>query len=189
VEAEHVVVAAGARTKQIVAGLGVDLPTRPERHEIMVTEALKPFLDPMVVDLSNGLYASQAMRGEVVGGLGRPHAEGHSQGSTFEFAAHFAKALTRLLPSLSGVNVLRQWAGSYDVTPDARPILGRVGPWQNLLVACGFSGHGFMLSPTTGLILAQVILDGRTDLPLEHYSIDRFAGGRMPDDAETLVIG
>ncbi len=187
-EADHFVVAVGARTKQLVAGLGIDLPTRPERHEILVTEALKPFLDPMLVDLEDGLYASQAMRGELVGGLGRPHVEGHDWESSFEFTAHFARSLIRLLPRLSGVNVLRQWAGSYDVTPDARPILGRVGPWENLMVACGFSGHGFMLSPTTGQVLADLILTGTTDLPMEKYGLGRFDGG-APENPETLVIG
>jgi sarcosine oxidase, subunit beta len=186
-EAENVVVAVGARTRDLMRPLGVDLPTKPQRHEILVTEALKPFLDPMVVDLSNGLYASQAMRGEVVGGLGRPHPDGHSQASSLEFSTQFARALLRLIPRLGGVNVLRQWAGTYDLTPDARPILGRVGRWKNLLLACGFSGHGFMLAPMTGRLLSEIILDGRPHLSLEKFSLERFESGEL--ELESMVIG
>lgn len=184
---EHVVLAAGAHSPDVARRLGIEIPTRPQRHEILVTESLKPFLDPMLVDLSNGLYASQAMRGEVVGGIGHPHIEGHSQGSSLDFATTFARALTRLLPRLTGVNMLRQWAGSYDLTPDARPILGPVGGLDNLLVACGFTGHGFMIAPMTGQLLAELIADGKPSLPIHSFRLSRFAEG--PIEKDTMVIG
>jgi sarcosine oxidase, subunit beta len=187
VEAEHVVVAAGAWSKEVAALAGVDVPTHPERHEILVTEALKPFLDPMVVDLSNGLYASQAMRGELVGGMGFPHHVGPSWGSTLEFIQAFAKALTRLLPHLGGVNVLRQWAGSYDMSPDHKPILGPTPHVDNLYVACGMAGHGFMLAPMAGQLLAELITDGRPSLDIHKFRLARFAEGDV--ERETMVIG
>jgi len=165
----------------------VDLPTKPQRHEILVTEALKPFLGPMLVDLSNGLYASQAMRGEVIGGIGFPHVNGHSQDSSLDFSSTFARALTRLLPQLSGVNALRQWAGSYDLTPDARPILGRVPPYENLFVACGFTGHGFMIAPMTGQLLAELMAGDPPSMPIESFRLGRFAEGVA--SKEGLVIG
>jgi len=187
IEADHVLLAAGARSPSIAALLGVDLPTQPQRHEILVTEALKPFIDPMVVDLSNGLYASQAMRGEIVGGISYPHVDGHSQGSSLAFASQFARALTRLLPQLSGVRALRQWAGSYDITPDARPILGLAGPFENFYVACGFTGHGFMIAPMTGQLMAELMTDGKTTLPIEGFRLSRFAEGDLAK--ESMVIG
>lgn len=187
IKTNHVVLAAGAHSPDVARLLGIDLPTKPQRHEILVTEALKPFIDPMLVDLSNGLYASQAMRGEVVGGIGYPHVEGHSQHSSLDFATTFARALTRLLPQLTGVNMLRQWAGSYDLTPDARPILGPAGGISNFLVACGFTGHGFMIAPMTGQLLAEHIADGKTSLPIHSFRLSRFAEG--PVEKDTMVIG
>lgn len=187
VAAEHVLIAAGAHSPQVAARLGVEIPTTPQRHEILATEALKPFFHPMLVDLSNGLYASQAMRGEVIGGISHPHVDGHNQDSSLEFAAHFARALTRLLPQLSGVRALRQWAGSYDLTPDARPILGRLGEWENVYAACGFTGHGFMIAPMTGQLLAELIAEGRTSLPIDSFRLSRFAEGPIVKD--TMVIG
>jgi sarcosine oxidase, subunit beta len=187
IEAEHVVLAAGAHSPAIAKHLGIDIPTKPQRHEILVTEALKPFVNPMLVDLSNGLYASQAMRGEIVGGISYPHVEGHSQESSLDFSTTFARALLRLLPQLSGVNMLRQWAGSYDLTPDARPILGRVGGLENFYVSCGYTGHGFMIAPMTGQLVAELITGKPTTLPIESYRLSRFQEGAAPP--EEMVIG
>lgn len=187
VEADHVLLAAGAASPGIARHLGVDLPTRPQRHEILVTEALKPYLDPMLVDLSNGLYASQAMRGEIIGGISHPHVEGPSQESSLDFSTTFARALLRLLPSLSGVNMLRQWAGSYDLTPDARPILGRAGGYENFYVAVGFTGHGFMIAPMTGQLMAELITGRPTTMPVESFRLSRFEEG--VGAKEELVIG
>lgn len=187
IEAEHVVLAAGAWTKDVAATADVEIPTRPERHEILVTEALKPFLGPMVVDLSNGLYASQAMRGELVGGMGFPHHAGPSWSSTFDFVSAFSAAITRLLPRMSGVNVLRQWAGSYDMSPDHKPILGKALPFENLYVSCGMAGHGFMLAPMAGEIVAQLVTGARPSIDIRKFRLERFAEGDVQE--ESMVIG
>lgn len=187
IHARHVVLAAGAWSREVAATAGIEIPTHPERHEILVTEALKPFLRPMVVDLSNGLYASQAMRGEVVGGMGFPHHEGPSWASTFEFMQGFARALTRLLPTLGGVNVLRQWAGSYDMSPDHKPILGQVDGLERLYVACGLAGHGFMIAPMAGQLIAELISERKTSLDIHKFRLSRFAEGDI--EMEKMVIG
>ena len=187
VEAEHVILAAGAHSPSVAKLLGIDIPTKPQRHEILVTEAVKPYLNPMLVDLSNGLYASQAMRGEIVGGISYPHVDGHSQESSLDFSTSFAKALLRLLPQLSGVNMLRQWAGSYDLTPDARPILGRAGGFQNFYVSCGYTGHGFMIAPMTGQLLAELITGRNLSLPIDSFRLSRFQEGVA--GKEEMVIG
>jgi sarcosine oxidase, subunit beta len=185
--ADHVVLAAGAHSPQVAKLLGIEIPTKPQRHEILVTEAVKPYLDPMLVDLSNGLYASQAMRGEIVGGISYPHVDGHSQESSLDFSTTFAKALLRLLPQLSGVNMLRQWAGSYDIAPDGRPILGRAGGFSNFYVSCGYTGHGFMIAPMTGQLIAELITGRPTTLPIDSFRLERFAEGG--GSKEEMVIG
>lgn len=184
---DWVVNAAGAFSKRVAAMAGLELPNFPERHEILVTEPLKPFLDPMLVDLSTGLYVNQDMRGEVIGGLGTHHVESLDWSSTLPFLREFSQQLVRLLPRMGKVRVLRQWAGSYDKTPDHKPILGAgsTGP-ENMLQANGFSGHGMMISPMVGRILAQHIAGLKPDVPLEKFSLDRFDGEL---ESEGMVIG
>lgn len=184
---DWVVNAAGAFSKRVAAMADLQLPNFPERHEILVTEPLKPFLDPMLVDLSTGLYVSQDMRGEVIGGLGTHHVESLDWSSSLEFLREFSKQLKGLLPHMGPVRVLRQWAGSYDKTPDHKPVLGAgsAGP-SNLLQANGFSGHGMMISPMVGRIIAQHIAGIKPDVPLASFSLDRFDGEL---DVEAMVIG
>lgn len=188
IECNWFVNAAGAWSRELADWVGLSLPVRPERHEILVTEPLKPFLDPMLVDLSNGLYVNQDMRGELVGGLGTHTEESMDWSSSLDFMREFAKATVRLLPRLRDVRVLRQWAGSYDKTPDAKPILGvaEKGP-QNFVQANGFSGHGMMISPMVGKLMAQAIAGRKPDLDLSPYALERFERGEL--EADPMVIG
>lgn len=185
---DWVVNGAGAWAKQCAAMAGVALPNKPERHEILVSEPLKPFLDPMVVDLSTGYYVSQDMRGELVGGLGGHHEESLDWGSSLGFLREFARQTVRLMPRMGDVKVLRQWAGSYDVTPDRKPIMGVAadGP-ANLVQASGFSGHGMMISPMVGLLSAQLIAGKKPDMDLRPFRLERFAEGDV--HLEGMVIG
>ncbi|HEX2067043.1 MAG TPA: FAD-binding oxidoreductase, partial [Candidatus Thermoplasmatota archaeon] len=185
---EWVVNAAGAWSRELAAKVGVALPIKPERHEILVSEPLKPFLDPMLVDLSTGYYLNQDMRGELVGGLGTHAEESMDWGSSLEFAREFSKQTVRLLPRLGPVRVLRQWAGSYDKTPDAKPILGvaQAGP-ANLVQANGFSGHGMMVSPMVGQLVAQLVAGRRPELDLAPFALERFERGTIEPDP--MVIG
>jgi sarcosine oxidase subunit beta len=87
----------------------------------------------------------------------------------------FADRLARLehrYPRATGARVQRAWAGLYDMTPDARPILGRVA--DGVYAACGFSGHGFMQSPAVGRALAELILEGETGYDLSPFALQRF---------------
>ncbi len=185
---DWVVNGAGAWAKQCAAMAGVGMPNKPERHEILVSEPLKPFLGPMLVDLSTGYYVNQDMRGELVGGLGGHHEESLDWGSSLEFLREFSKQTVRLLPHLGAVKVLRQWAGSYDVTPDRKPILGVAadGP-ENFVQASGFSGHGMMISPMVGLMTAQLIAGQKTEIPLRPFRLERFEEGDL--HMEAMVIG
>ena len=189
VTCDTVVNAAGCWSAQVADMAGVKLPNLPVRHEILVTEALKPFLDPMVVDLRNGLYANQDMRGEVIAGIGMPGEKpGVNFQSSFDFTRRVAKALVDVLPTLGDVRVLRQWAGAYDVTPDAKPILGHSPGYENFLQLNGASGHGFMVSPMTTLCVANLILGRKPPVDVAPYRLDRFGEGWVPEK-ETLVIG
>lgn len=184
----QVVNCAGAWSKHIAAMVGVQLPNEPVRHEILSTEPLKPFLKPMVVDLRNGLYLSQVMRGEVVTGIGDPDEKpGFGQGSSLHFLQSIARALVQLMPAMRHVKVVRQWAGLYDVTPDHVPVLGPTPGFENFVQANGFSGHGFMISPMVTTLLAQLLAGERTAMDLGPFAVDRFARGATVH--ESFVIG
>jgi len=92
--------------------------------------------------------------------------------------------LAHRYPSAAGAPVVRAWAGLYDMTPDAHPIIGPVG--EGLYAACGFSGHGFMQSPAVGRAVAEELLQGKAELDLSPYRLDRFAGEAF--FPETVVL-
>lgn len=184
---------AGPWARTLAAKVGVELPNRQERHEIMVSESLKPCLGPMVISITNGIYFSQSMRGELLGGIGDPGEPHWTEPSRFDtrsqlrFAVRFAKALVDYFPPARPLRLMRQWAGMYDVTPDHRPILGGVPGLKGYFHLCGFSGHGFMLAPVTAQRMARHILTGAADPLIESLSLSRFESGELQVDA--FVVG
>jgi sarcosine oxidase subunit beta len=82
-------------------------------------------------------------------------------------------------PSFADAGLASSWTGVYDVTPDWNPVLGRLPDVPGLVVAYGFSGHGFKLSPAVGRALAQEVLGLPTDTPLAPYALERFRGGKL----------
>jgi sarcosine oxidase, subunit beta len=188
IRTNRVVNACGAWSPEIAAMLGVALPNRPHRHEICSTEPLKPWLKPLVSDLSNGLYFSQSMRGEIVGGISNEDVpEGLDMDASHRFLALYARALVRTCPVLGQIKVLRQWAGCYDLTPDANPIVGPVDEVDDFYQASGFMGHGFMMAPVMGKLIAQHIADRKTAPLFERWNLRRFAEGKLL--SESMIIG
>jgi sarcosine oxidase subunit beta len=183
----RVVNACGAWSPQLARMLGVELPNVPHRHEICSSEPLKPWLKPLVADLSDGLYFSQSTRGEIVGGIGNAYVPpGLDQGSSHGFLGRYARSLVRTCPVLGDVKVLRQWAGCYDLTPDANPIVGPVDGVDEFYQASGFMGHGFMMAPVVGKRLAESIAGGRVP-EFDRWSLRRFKEGKLL--SEGMIIG
>ena len=188
IETSKVVNAAGAWSPEIAKLLGVDLPNKPLRHEICSTEPLKPWIKPLVADLESGLYFSQSTRGEIVGGIGLARVpEGLNQESSHAFLGRYARAITTACPVLGRVKVLRQWAGCYDLTPDQNPIVGPVDEILGFYQASGFMGHGFMMAPVVGKLIAQYIVE-EVPLPMfERWNLRRFKEGKLL--SESMIIG
>jgi sarcosine oxidase subunit beta len=188
IKTNKVVNACGAWSPEIARMVGVELPNKPHRHEICSTEPLKPWLKPLVADLASGLYFSQSTRGEIVGGIGQHRVpEGLNHDSSFAFLGLYARALTTTCPILGKVKVLRQWSGCYDLTPDANPILGGVDEVEHFYQASGFMGHGFMMAPVVGKLIAEHMAK-RTHLPMfDRWNLRRFKEGKLL--SETMIIG
>jgi len=184
---DTVVNACGAWSREVAALAGVQLPNEPERHEILVTEPQKPWLQPLVSVLGSGLYFSQSGRGEIVGGLGDPdEPSGLDTRSTLRFLSRFARAITAAVPITAGLQVMRQWAGCYDVTPDNNPILGAAG-YDNFLQLSGFVGHGFMMAPAVTELMAGWMAGDPPDEIFLRFTLDRFARGDVK--GEDFIIG
>lgn len=187
IAADRVVIACGAWSPEVAALAGVKLPNEPHRHEICTCEPLKPFLDPLVAELDNGLYFSQSARGELVGGMGDPHEpSGLNHRSSMRFLARYSAAVLRLLPDLGALKVVRQWAGCYDVTPDHSPVLGETPGIAGLLQMSGFVGHGFMMAPAVARRMAAW-MGGEDDELFTRFTLQRFLDGRL--EREAMIIG
>lgn len=189
VTAGRVINTAGAWSPRVARLLGVELPNWPARHEILSTEPLKPFLKPMVSVLESGLYFSQSLRGELVGGITvpEPRTDEIRLGSRLAFLRAMATGMTEVMPRLGDVKVVRQWAGPYDMTSDGNPIVGEVPDVPGFFVCCGFMGHGFMMAPVVAKYYA-LHLTGRQTHPLfQRWRMARFAEGAL--ERESMIIG
>ena len=180
--------AAGAWSQKIAEIIGVKLPNRPFRKEILVTERVKPIFKAMVISFKDGIYFSQQDEGQILGGIPIPaEKSGYLTVPTFDFLHHMSKTLTRYAPNLKYVNVIRQWTGYYDVTPDARPIIGETDNIKGFIQCNGFSGHGFMLSPMVTKLLTDYIVKGESPDILESLNLRRFKGKKIVK--EVSVVG
>jgi sarcosine oxidase, subunit beta len=193
--AGRIVCAAGAWSPRVARLAGGTLPDRPVRHEILSTEPLKPFLKPMVSVIESGLYVSQSLRGELVGGVSMPeeaNPDGEVRlGSRLDFLTTMARGLVDLMPRLGHVKVVRQWAGPYDVSPDGNPLVGELPGVPGFYVVCGFGGHGFMMAPVVARYYAAY-LAGETPHPFfTAWRADRFGPDGTPPaaDREEMIIG
>ncbi len=191
VRAGRVVNAAGGWSREISAMAGLAPLTRPTLHEILATEPLTPFLDPMVVTLSRGTYFSQTMRGEVVGGLTMDHSASSRTGmySSREFLVEMSREFCRLVPRLADVRILRSWSGFYDDSPDGLPILGEDPKLAGFFQANGFGGHGFMLAPSSTRQVARMVLGEKADIDPAMVSPSRFSGSSGNRSVEGLSLG
>jgi len=188
IAADYVINAAGAWSKQIASMADVELPNVPYKKEIMVTERMARVFDAMVISFKDGIYFSQQEEGQVLGGIPPPETvTGYDDTSTLSFLQHMSGTLARYAPVLRHVRVLRQWTGYYDVTPDARPILGEVDELQGFIQCNGFSGHGFMLAPIVSRVLAQRIAGETPDADISGLRYDRFTEEDF--EREQSVVG
>lgn len=157
----QVINCAGAWAQDIAAMAGVKLPNWAERHEILITEPVEPGVCPaMLMSFSGNYYMQQRPNGTIIAGESPSHEPLLGYTATTHSLHSIAATITKMLPCTRGIRVVRQWAGYYDMTPDAAPILGETDV-KSFYHATGFSGHGFMLAPVAGQIMTS-LLNGET---------------------------
>lgn len=152
---------------------GVPLPVTTHPLQACVTEPLKPFLDVIVVSGSLHVYLSQSDRGELVMGAAVDPYQSYSMRSTLQFLEGLAAHTLELLPALSEVSVLRQWAGICDMTPDYSPIMGTTGV-EGFLLDVGWGTYGFKAGPISGKCMAELVATGGLPRLIEPFHLSRF---------------
>jgi len=179
IEAEKVLLSAGPWTKELGRKIELDLPIFPERHDAMITERIPRIIEPMIVDYrKDGCYFQQLLTGQVIGCYTpSPNVPGLSKNSSREFLLEMGKRMVRLVPALESAAILRHWAGSYNMTPDGNPIVDKT-PVDNLYIASGMSGHGFMFGPALSKHLAHFIVSDEWDTDLSEFSFSRSFKGQ-----------
>ena len=157
-----VVNAAGPWAAQIGAMAGVDVFVRPVRRQMSVTTAIPqvPKGFPMVIDFAQSLYFHREGPGILTGMSNPDEPPGFDQSVDLDWQIRHLEAAASRMPILAEASILNSWAGLYEVSPDALPILGRVPEVEGFICVNGFSGHGFMHGPICGLLMAEEILDG-----------------------------
>jgi sarcosine oxidase subunit beta len=175
-----VINAAGPNARDIAQLVNIDLPIYPERHEAMITEQMERFFDMMIVDYRpDGCYFNQKWgKGSIIGCYTpTPNIPGLNLGTSFEFAKEMGRRMARLIPRLSNSKMMRQWSGSYEMTPDGNPILDK-SDIDGFWVVGGMCGHGFMLGPEIGWLAAEYIARGKTPYDINEFALKRDFRGK-----------
>jgi sarcosine oxidase subunit beta len=171
--AEVLVIACGPWSPELAAKRGVDLPIRPLCRQLLETGPLDLPEDlPMVLEAENGFHFRR--RGDkLVLAMTDPEPRwGFEERVDESLIPDRLARLHHRYPPSAEAKIERSWAGLYDMTPDAHPILGEVA--DGVYAACGFSGHGFMQSPAVGRALAEEILGESPSVDLSPYRLERF---------------
>jgi sarcosine oxidase subunit beta len=178
-ERDVLVIACGPWSPELAATVGVELPIRPLCRQLLETSPVEALPDelPMVIEAETGFHFRR--RGErLVLAMTDPEPRWTFETTVDESV--FADRLERLAvryPPAADATIANAWAGLYDMTPDAHPIVGRIE--DGVYAACGFSGHGFMQSPAVGRAVAELVLRGESSLDLTPYALERFDAGAM----------
>ncbi len=183
------IVCAGPYSRRVGAMAGADLPISPYRRMSFITEPFPalPATLPMTIEFASGLYFHPESGGFLFG-MGNPD-EPSSFDKTVDddWMVTNIEALVARAPDFAEANVMRGWAGFYEVTPDDNPLLGWVPGVEGLGVAAGFSGHGFMQGPAIGACLAELILDGSArTVDITPFRPSRFAEGALAQEHNVI---
>ena len=190
IQATAVVNAAGVHAPEIGRMVHLEIPVRPRRGQILVTEATPPILEPCLLSAKyirakhdpefaessgTGVSIEQTGNGNLLLGSTREFV-GFDKRTTWEGLKGIAHRTARIVPRLRHLHVIRAFAGLRPYTPDGLPILSHAGDKDGLFVAAGHEGDGIALAPITGEIMADLIVHGHSAMDLQDFRLERFQG-------------
>ena len=168
--------------------VGVDMPITTSPLQAAVTEPVRVFLSTVVVSGSLHTYVSQTDRGELVFGASVDPFTSYSTRTSLEFAEGLAGNIVELMPAVSRMRLLRQWAGLCDMTPDYSPIMGPT-PVGGFYVDVGWGTYGFKAGPVSGEAMADCIAHQRPPEIIASFGLDRFASGELVGEKGAAAVG
>jgi sarcosine oxidase, subunit beta len=169
-----------------MAGVALPITTRP--LQAAVTEPVQPFLHPVIVSGSLHTYVSQTARGELVFGASVDPFASYSTRGSLEFTTGLAGHVLELMPALSSLRLLRQWAGLCDMTPDFGPIIGPTEV-EGFHLDVGWGTYGFKAGPVAGEAVAAMIASGQPPELIAPFALDRFALGTLTAEKGAAAVG
>jgi len=185
--AGKVQLAAAGNTSALAGLAGFRLPLTSYALQAFVSEPIKPVLDTVILSLATGVYLSQSDKGGLVIGGGLDLYPSFAQRGNLPVARSVLGAVAEQFPSLGRVRLLRQWAGTVDVSPDSSPILGE-SPVPGLYLNCGWGTGGFKAIPVGGTLMAHHLATGEPHPIARPFGLDRFARGALIDEAAASGI-
>jgi sarcosine oxidase subunit beta len=168
--------------------VGVRMPVQTFPLQAAVTEPVKTFLDTVIVSGTLHVYLSQTDRGELVFGASVDPFASYSTRGSLDFAEGVAGHVLQLMPALSKMRLLRQWAGLCDMTPDFSPIMGPT-PVDGFYVDVGWGTYGFKAGPVSGEAMADCIVNARPPEIISAFGLDRFTAGRLVGEKGAAAVG
>ncbi len=193
ISAPVVVNAAGPWAGRVGAMAGVDLPVTPVRRHILIAAPPAggwgegvPKNRIMVIDFDTTFYFHREGAGVLFGMGEKDEPAGFDTTVQWDFVERVIPVAERRLPALGEASISQAWAGLYEMTPDAMPLIGAVPEVDGLFVIAGFSGHGFQHSPAAGRILADLIAGRDPAFDLSPFAPARFASGAPAGEAHVV---
>jgi len=188
ISAPVVINVAGPWGSEVAQMAGLQLPVKPYRRQVFMTQAFEaiPKPVPMILDIEPAFYFRGEGPGVLMGMSDPDEPPSFNLNIDYAFLERVIEAAIHRAPMLEEAEILRGWGGLYAITPDDNPIIDHIPGVEGLYCAIGFSGHGFQQAPTVGRILSELILDGKTEFDLTPFAHNRF--GRVQRKAETRVV-
>ncbi|RRR67167.1 MAG: FAD-binding oxidoreductase [Candidatus Viridilinea halotolerans] len=182
VSCDLVVNATGPWAGVVGALAGLEIPVRPYRRNIYMTTPFPqiPGTIPLTIDMASGFYMRHEGASILMGRSNPAEPSSFNQNVDWEWLDQVLEAGLHRFPILEAAGLAQgqSWAGLYEITPDHNPILGRHPALEGYVDASGFSGHGIMHAPATGMLIAEEILDGRAHtINIDELRITRFQQG------------
>ena len=185
VSAPVVVAATGPWSRPLFAGVGFDLPVEGEYHQVAVLKNPPGLKEPgpaCIDGITTTYFRSEVGGLTLIGdfwGTRGADPDSFPQSASAESLASLVERTAKRVPALAEAGIWRSVTGVYDVSPDFRPLIGEIPGARGLYVVAGFSGMGFKISPATGLVVSEMLLDGKAaTVDISAFTPDRFAHGR-----------
>ena len=177
-EADNIILAAGFESNDIASTIGLNVPMNRVLLEALVTEVQPKMFEQMLGTAEADFYGHQSTHGSFVYG-GSSGIDAYTSDYTTPVtnsltASSICRGIMGYFPMLSNAKIVRTWAGWIDECCDHVPVISDVKEVPGLILACGFSGHGFGISPVVGMLLSSMITDEQPFLDLTELRYDRF---------------